>query len=120
VKPPEIAVGNLEARRDLTDVRDTVRAYRLIMARGTPLRPYNVCSGRAVAVQTLLDMLVARARMPVQVVRDPARYRPNDAPVLLGDGARIREELGWTPSIPLEQTVDDLLDYWRSRTAAAR
>jgi GDP-4-dehydro-6-deoxy-D-mannose reductase len=112
---PEISVGNLDARRDLTDVRDTVRAYRLIVERGTPGRPYNVCSGRAVAIRDLLDTLIARARVPVSVKIDPARYRPNDVPLLLGDPSRIQRELGWEAEIPLEQTIDDLLEYWRSR-----
>jgi GDP-4-dehydro-6-deoxy-D-mannose reductase len=112
--PPEIAVGNLEARRDLTDVRDTVRAYRLILERGQPNRPYNVCSGHALPIRELLDLLLARARVPITVKVDPARYRPNDTPLLVGDPSRLRDELGWTPAIPLEQTLDDLLAYWRS------
>jgi GDP-4-dehydro-6-deoxy-D-mannose reductase len=110
----EISVGNLEARRDLTDVRDTVRAYRLILEHGQPGRPYNVCSGRAMTIRHLLDLLISRARVPVTVTVDPARYRPNDTPLLLGDPTRLRDELGWTPVIPIEQTLDDLLDYWRS------
>jgi len=114
---PEISVGNLDAQRDLTDVRDTVRAYRLILERGIPGRPYNVCSGRAVTIRHLLDLLIARARCPVTVKIDPARYRPNDNPILLGDPSRLRDELGWTPEIPLERTVDDLLEYWRGRTS---
>jgi GDP-4-dehydro-6-deoxy-D-mannose reductase len=114
---PEISVGNLDAQRDLTDVRDTVRAYRLILARGVPGRPYNVCSGRAVTIRHLLDLLIARARCPVTVKIDPARYRPNDNPILLGDPSRLRDELGWTPQIPIERTVDDLLEYWRSKTS---
>jgi GDP-4-dehydro-6-deoxy-D-mannose reductase len=111
---PEISVGNLEARRDLTDVRDTVRAYRLILERGRPGRPYNVCTGRAIAIRELLDRLLERARVPIAVKVDPARYRPNDTPVLLGNPDRLRDELGWTAAIPLEQTLDDLLAYWRS------
>ncbi len=114
---PEISVGNLEARRDLTDVRDTVRAYTLILERGTPGRPYNVCSGHAITIRQLLDLLLARARVPVSVKVDPARYRPNDTPILLGDPSRLRNELGWTAQIPLEQTLDDLLEYWRNRTS---
>jgi len=110
---PEIAVGNLEARRDLADVRDTVRAYRLIARHGKAGRPYNVCSGRAIAIRDLLDMLIARARVPMTVKPDPARYRPNDVPLLLGDPQRLHDELGWTPRIPLEKTIDDLLEYWR-------
>ena len=112
---PQISVGNLDARRDLTDVRDTVRAYRLILERGLPARPYNVCSGRAIAIRDLLDQLIARARVPVEVRVDPARYRPNDTPLLLGDPRRLRDELGWTAEIPIEQTLDDLLEYWRTR-----
>jgi GDP-4-dehydro-6-deoxy-D-mannose reductase len=114
---PEISVGNLDAQRDLTDVRDTVRAYRLILERGVPGRPYNVCSGRAVTIRHLLDLLIARARCPVTVKIDPARYRPNDNPILLGDPSRLRDELGWTPEIPVERTVDDLLEYWRGKSS---
>ena len=98
LQPPELVVGNLEARRDFTDVRDTVRAYAMIADRGRPGRAYNVCSGRAVAIREVLEMLVARARVPIRVHVDPARFRPNDVPLLLGDPARIREELGWTPA----------------------
>jgi GDP-4-dehydro-6-deoxy-D-mannose reductase len=112
---PEIAVGNLDARRDLMDVRDTVRAYRLILEKGQPGRPYNVCTGKAVMIRDLLDMLLARARVRVRVTVDPKRYRPNDTPLLLGDPARLQRELGWKPQIPFEQTIDDLLAYWRSR-----
>ena len=116
---PEIQVGNLEPLRDLTDVRDTVRAYQLILERGTPGRPYNVCSGRPIKVGHLLDMMLRRAQISIRVVVDPARYRPNDSPVVQGNPARIREELGWTPKIPLEQTIDDLLAFWRERARAA-
>jgi GDP-4-dehydro-6-deoxy-D-mannose reductase len=112
---PEIFVGNLDTRRDLTDVRDTVRAYTLILERGTPGRPYNVCSGRAIAMRHLLDLLLARARVPVEVKVDPSRYRPNDTPLLVGDPSRVHDDLGWTAEIPLEQTLDDLLEYWRTR-----
>jgi GDP-4-dehydro-6-deoxy-D-mannose reductase len=114
---PEIAVGNLDARRDLMDVRDTVRAYQLILERGQPGRPYNICSGRAISIRELLDRIIARARVPVEVKVDPARYRPNDTPLLLGDPARLHDELGWAPAIPLEKTLDDLLEYWRKTTA---
>jgi len=113
--PPEIAVGNLDARRDLTDVRDTVRAYTVIMERGTPGRAYNVCTGRAVMIRDLLDMLLARARVPIQIRVDPARYRPSDLPIVVGDPHRIQQELGWTADIPLERTLDDLLAFWRRK-----
>lgn len=117
LKPPQIAVGNLEAKRDLMDVRDTVRAYVSIVDHGIAERPYNVCSGRAVSVQSLLDSLLAKARTPIEVVIDPSRYRPNDTPIVLGDGQRIEQELGWRHSRALEETLDDLLDYWRQRVA---
>jgi len=112
-REPEILVGNLAARREVTDVRDTVRAYQVVLERGQPGRAYNVCSGRAIPVADVLDHLVSRARVPVRVRVDPARLRPNDLPVLAGDPSRIRTELGWAPSIPLEQTLDDILEYWR-------
>ena len=89
----------------------------MILERGQPGRPYNVCSGRAITIRHLLDLLIARARVPVTVTIDPARYRPNDTPLLLGDPTRLRSELGWTPVIPLEQTLDDLLEYWRAGRA---
>jgi GDP-4-dehydro-6-deoxy-D-mannose reductase len=114
LQPPEIVVGNLDARRDLTDVRDTVRAYRAIAEHGRPGRPYNVCSGHAVAIRDVLEMFVARARVSIRVRVDPARFRPNDVPMLLGDPSRVRQELGWTPQIPLEQTMDDVVGYWRA------
>ena len=114
---PEIAVGNLESKRDLMDVRDTVRAYRLIVERGVAGRPYNVCTGRALAIHDLLHMMLARARVPIAVKADPARYRPNDQPIVLGDPRRIQNELGWRAEIPLERTIDDLLAFWRNRNA---
>ena len=114
---PEIAVGNLESKRDLMDVRDTVRAYRLIIERGVPGRPYNVCTGRALAIHDLLHMMLARARVPIAVKTDPARYRPNDQPIVLGDPRRIQDELGWRAEIPVERTIDDLLAFWRDRNA---
>lgn len=113
--PPEIQVGNLEPLRDLTDVRDTVRAYQLILERGTPNRPYNVCSGRVIKIGDLLDLMLQRARVPIRIVIDPARYRPNDLPIVHGDPTRLRDELGWTAAIPIERTIDDLLEYWRER-----
>lgn len=116
---PEIAVGNLDARRDLTDVRDTVRAYRAIGEGGRAGRVYNVCSGRTIVIRELLDMLLARSRVPITVRLDPARFRPIDQPTVLGDPGRLREELGWMPAIPLERTLDDLLAYWRAKAAGA-
>lgn len=115
---PVLEVGNIETRRDLTDVRDTVRAYRTILERGRPGVPYNVCSGLAYTIKELIRGLMLRVGVAVDVKVDPARYRPNDTPLVLGDGRRLREELGWTPEIPIERTLDDLLDYWRTRVLA--
>jgi GDP-4-dehydro-6-deoxy-D-mannose reductase len=118
LKPPVLRVGNLESRRDITDVRDTVRAYRLLVERGTPGRPYNVCSGQAYRVGDLLDILVGMSRVRLDIRPDPARMRPSDNPVVLGDNRRIRDEVGWTPEIAIEQTLADLLDYWRTSGSA--
>ena len=112
----EIAVGNLDAHRDVIDVRDTARAYRVIVERGRTGRPYNVCSGRAFAIHDLLERLLSRARVPITVRVDSGRLRPNDTPLLIGDPSRARDELGWRAEIPLEQILDDLLDYWRQQT----
>ena len=118
-QPPTIVVGNLDARRDLTDVRDVVRAYEVVAERGAAARPYNVCRGSAIAIGEVLEMLVGRARVRITVQVDPARFRPNDFPLLLGDASRIRDELGWTPKMPLSQTLDDVLAYWRGEQRQA-
>ena len=109
----EVVVGNLDARRDTLDVRDTVRAYRTILERGRAGRAYNISSGHAVAIGDLLEMLRSQARVPIRIRVDPGRFRPHDVPVLIGDPHRLQSELGWTPTIPLERTLDDLLTYWR-------
>jgi len=114
---PVILVGNLDARRDVTDVRDTVRAYRLLADKGEPGRLYNVCSGQAPSIRELLTRLVARARVPVEVRVDRARLRQSEHPVLLGDAGRIRRDLGWEPTIPLDRSLEDALDDWRTRIA---
>jgi GDP-4-dehydro-6-deoxy-D-mannose reductase len=114
---PVLKVGNLAARRDLTDVRDTVRAYGALIAGGRAGEVYNVCSGRAYRIQEILDQLLARARVPISVVVDPALYRPNDVPVVLGSYRRLHSQLGWAPEIPIERTLDDLLEYWRGEFA---
>jgi GDP-4-dehydro-6-deoxy-D-mannose reductase len=117
---PVLNVGNLDARRDITDVRDTVRAYRMLVEKGQPGRPYNICSGRAHRTGDLLDALMHLSRTPIRIAVDAARLRPSDNPVVLGDPSRIADEAGWRPSIPIEQTLGDLLDYWRLRIAVPR
>lgn len=115
--PPEVRVGNLSARRDFTDVRDVTAAYRDLAGLGPSGGIYNVCSGRAVAARDIVEGLVARARVPVAVVADPARFRPVDVPVVVGSAARLHSLSGWTPRIAMEQTLDDLLAWWRARPA---
>lgn len=112
---PVLTMGNLKPKRDLTDVRDTVRAYLALMAHAQPAVRYNVASGRAIAIGELVNAFAAAAHRDVRVVQDPARFRPNDPELLVGDNSRLVAETGWTPEIPLEQTVADLLDYWRAR-----
>lgn len=112
---PVIAVGNLDARRDLTDVRDTVRAYRLILEGALAGAIYNVCSGCAHPIREILETLVSLSRVKVEIRSDPARYRPQDQDLLLGDPGRLQRDLGWKPEIPLAQSLLDVLDYWRAR-----
>ena len=119
-KPASIAVGNLEAARDLTDVRDVVAAYTALMRLGRRGIGYNVCRGEAVRMSALLDQLLALSNTQVQLEQDAERLRPNDIPFLAGDPTRIHTETGWTPQIPLKQTLTDLLNHWRASLADTR
>lgn len=110
---PVLTMGNLEPKRDLTDVRDTVRAYIAMMAHAAPGEPYNVCSGTGLSIAALVGTFVARARTQVRIVQDPARFRPSDVPLLVGDHTRLTAQTGWRPTVSFEHTVDDLLEYWR-------
>jgi GDP-4-dehydro-6-deoxy-D-mannose reductase len=110
---PVIKVGNLDPTRDIVDVRDTVRAYALLMKSGSPGTIYNVASGVGTPVRTIVEALVARARVPIRLEQDPARLRPNDVAILVGDPRRLNAATGWKPQIPIEQTLEDLLNYWR-------
>jgi GDP-4-dehydro-6-deoxy-D-mannose reductase len=116
---PVLRVGNLDSIRDITDVRDTVRAYRAIVDRGSALRPYNVCSGRGYRIRDLLDILLSLTRAQVKVETDPNRLRPSDNPIVVGSAARIANETGWQPRIPIERTLADLLEYWRNALTLA-
>jgi GDP-4-dehydro-6-deoxy-D-mannose reductase len=113
-------VGNLDARRDITDVRDVVEAYECLMAGAPDARPYNICSGRAWRIGDLLEELINQATVPVSIEVDKERLRPNDVPVLQGDATRLRAELGWTPKILVEQMLADTLDWWRSEIRHGR
>jgi GDP-4-dehydro-6-deoxy-D-mannose reductase len=111
---PVLRVGNLSARRDLTDVRDVVDAYLRLMDAAPAGRPYNICSGRAWRIADLLDELRQLSTTPVEVEIDQDRLRPADALVLQGDATRLRAELGWSPTIPVEQMLRDTLEWWRA------
>jgi GDP-4-dehydro-6-deoxy-D-mannose reductase len=115
LQAPVIEVGNLDARRDFVDVRDVARAYRLAARREVSGDVFNVCSGHALSVRHILDLLVALAHCEVAVHPDPERMRPADIPLLLGDPRLFREATGWAPEIPIERTLADLLDWWRQQ-----
>lgn len=114
-----IRVGNLDAKRDFTDVRDVVRAYGLLMEKGKAGETYNVGSGHAIAVGDILQMVLDNARIPVSVEVDSRKLRPLDVPVIEADIRKISAETGWKPEIPLEETVRETLDYWRVRVGTA-
>ena len=116
--PPVIRVGNLDARRDYTDVRDVVRAYWLGATKGQPGEVYNIASGRSWSIRQVLEMLLAESDLDITVETDPARLRPSDVLILEGDNTKFREATGWEPLIPFEQTLRDLLGYWRQRLSA--
>lgn len=113
--PRVLKVGNLDAQRDMTDVRDTVRGYEALAAAARHGRPYNVCSGVAYRVGDLLEKLLSLARVSITVERDPARLRPSDNPLVLGDPAAIQADTGWRAEIPIEESLRDLLDWWRTQ-----
>ena len=115
LQEPVLEVGNLDARRDFVDVRDVARAYRLAVRSDVTGDVFNVCSGRAVSIRRILELLLGLARCEVVVHPDPERMRPADIPLLIGDPRRFREATGWVPEIPLEQTLSDLLDWWRDQ-----
>jgi GDP-4-dehydro-6-deoxy-D-mannose reductase len=118
-RPPVLKVGNLEAVRDFADVRDVVRAYWMLLEKGEGGAAYNVCSGRGRRIRDLLDVLLAASGARVEVRVDPERLRPSDVPAQVGNPSRLRAATGWEPRIPLERTLQDLLDDWRDRIAAA-
>ena len=112
---PVIKVGNCNIRRDFTDVRDVVRAYLLLIEKGRSGEVYNVCSGKAVKLQEILDLLLSLSKEKIAVEVDEQRLRKVDIPLLVGDNRKIREEIAWQPEIPLRQTLADLLNHWRQR-----
>ena len=115
VSEPVVWVGNLDSVRDFTDVLDMVRAYWLALDRGEPGEVYNICSGRGYSARQVLEILLALAHVKVEVREDPARMRPSDVTLLLGDCSKFRGATGWEPTIPFEVTLEDLLEHWRKR-----
>jgi GDP-4-dehydro-6-deoxy-D-mannose reductase len=113
-REPVIEMGNLDVRRDYTDVRDVVRAYSLALKHCRAGESYNVTSGRPIVLRQGVDILARLARVPVVIRSSPAEFRPHDIPVLTGDPGRFKKATGWQPQIPFEQTLADLLDYYRA------
>ncbi len=110
-----LKVGNLAAERDFTDVRDVVRAYALLVEKGTAGETYNVGSGHAVAIDTILKMILSMSDKEIRIEKDPSKFRPVDVPTIEADTKKLYEATGWTPQISLEQTIRETLDYWRRR-----
>lgn len=115
LQEPVIMVGNLEAKRDFSDVRDVVRAYWLAMEKGEPGEVYNICSGRTRKIKEVLDILFGMTKVKIEIKKDAARMRPSDVTVLQGDNTKFRAKTGWNPEIPFEKTLEDLLNYWREK-----
>jgi GDP-4-dehydro-6-deoxy-D-mannose reductase len=113
-RPAKLVVGDIDVRRDFTDVRDIVRAYTLLVESGKMGEVYNVCSGVAVRLADIVQLFEAKAGIRVCIEKDPNRVRLSDARQISGDSTKLRDETGWFPVIPLEQTVEDMLSYWRS------
>lgn len=111
----KVLVGNLDSKRDYTDVRDIVRAYRMLIETGQPGAVYNICSGVAVSGRKILSILQGQSDIKFSIEIDPAKSRPSDSPVLFGDNSKIHRDTGWKPEIKLEQTLSDVMTDWRKR-----
>lgn len=112
---PIIYVGNLEAERDFLDIRDVVKGYWLASDKGIPGEVYNVCSGKAYSIGEILDILLQMTKNDIIVRQDSKRRRPSDIPLQVGSFEKLRKQTGWKPIIPLEETLKDLLNYWRQK-----
>ena len=115
LQEPVIRVGNIDAIRDFTDVRDMVRAYWLAVTKAKPGEVYNLATGTGITIQELLDRLLALSTAQVRVEQDPERMRPSDVVRLIGDSSKFRQDTGWEPQVPFEKTLRDTLQYWRDR-----
>ena len=113
LQEPVIRVGNIDAIRDFTDVRDMVRAYWLAVTKAKPGEVYNIATGNGIAIREMLERLISLANVEVKIETDPERLRPSDVEVLIGDASKFKADTGWEPRIPFDQTLRDLLDYWR-------
>jgi len=115
LKEPIIKVGNLEAKRDFTDVRDMVKAYWFAIQKGKPGEIYNICSGKAISIEELLNRILALCEKNIRVKQDPKRLRTSDVPLLIGNFIKFTKKTGWEPEIPLKKTLKDIMNYWRER-----
>ncbi len=120
LRPPVVKVGNLEAERDFTDVRDVVRAYWLILEEGEPGEVYNIGSGVPHSIQELLDTLLSLSEVEIAVEQDPTRMRPSDVPISYCDYSKLWECTGWEPTISFEESLRDVLNYWREKVGGRR
>lgn len=115
IKDSVIEVGNLEARRDYTDVRDMVKGYFLAAEKGEAGEVYNICSGKAVKIEDVLKTLLSFSKVKIEIRQDEKRMRPSDVPLLLGDNSKFVKQTGWKTTIPFERSMKDLLNYWRKK-----
>ncbi|KKS90491.1 GDP-mannose 4,6-dehydratase [Candidatus Gottesmanbacteria bacterium RIFCSPLOWO2_01_FULL_48_11] len=112
---PVVHVGNVDAKRDYTDVRDMVKGYLLAVEKCDPGDVYNICTGSTVKIADVLKLLLSYSKIKVEIKEDPDRMRPSDVPILLGDNSKFVAKTGWKPEIVFEKTMEDLLNYWRER-----
>jgi GDP-4-dehydro-6-deoxy-D-mannose reductase len=117
-REPVIGLGNIEAQRDFTDVRDIVRAYYFITRYADGGNIYNVCSGVPRSIGSIFDIMLSMSKAHIQTFSDPGKFRIADTPISYGDNTRLRQDTGWQPLIPFEQTVADILADARQRVAA--
>lgn len=115
IREPVMYVGNLNIKRDFTDVRDVVRAYALLIRKGTAGETYNVGSGHSVTIEEILNLIIGLSGKDIRVEVDPNKIRPVDVPIIEADISKINEVTGWSPQITLQQTIQETLDYWRER-----
>jgi len=113
-RKPEIRVGNLSVRRDFTDVRDVVMAFKIIIEKGEKGSPYNICSGKSYSIEEILQTLLRFSKEKIEIIKDEKRFRKADVPEIYGDYSKLKK-LGWKPSIPIEKTLEDIINFWRER-----